>query len=90
MDRGAQEGRRQVYSVSQVVYGGNTTEYMTLVGIDTFADLAKGHPVTKALGEEGLVKLMAKSGGFAQARRSADHPSHPDLSFEVKSSAENR
>jgi hypothetical protein len=82
------KGGGKHYSVSQVVYGGNTTEFMTLVGIDTFADLAKGHPVTKALGEEGLVKLMAKSGGFAQRVDRRIIRLDPDLSFEVKSTAQ--
>ena len=84
------KGGGKHYSVSQVVYGGNTTEFMTLVGIDTFADLAKGHPVTKALGEEGLVKLMAKAGGFAQHVDRRVIRLDSDLSFEVKSTAEAR
>lgn len=84
------KGGGKHYSVSQVVYGGSTTEFMTLVGIDTFADLAKGHPVTKALGEEGIVKLMAKSGGFAQRVDRRIIRLDSDLSFEVKSTADNR
>lgn len=84
------KGGGKHYLVSQVIYGGNTTEFMTLVGIDTFADLGKGHPVTKALGEEGLVKLMAKSGGFAQRVDRRVIRLDPDLSFEVKSTAQTR
>ena len=84
------KGGGKHYNVTQVVYGGNTTEYMTLVGIDTFADLGKGHPVTQALGEDGLVKLMAKSGGFAQRIDRRIIRLDPDLSFEVKSTAEAR
>ena len=72
------------YLVNQTVYGGDTTECVTLVGIDSFADLAKGHPVTRALGEEGIAKLMVKAGGFSQKIDRRIIRLDPDLSFEVK------
>ena len=78
------KGGGKSYSVNQVVYGGSTTEYMTLVGIDSFADLDKGHPVTKALGDDGVVKLMAKSGTFTKHIDRTIIRLDPDLSFEVK------
>ena len=84
------KGGGKFYAVSQVLYGGPTTEYMTLVGIENFADLGKGHPVTRALGEEGVVKLMAKSGAFAQRIDRRIIRLDPDLSFEAKSTADNR
>jgi hypothetical protein len=84
------KGGGKHYEVSQVVYGGNTTEYMTLVGVDSFAELGMGHPVTKALGEEGLVKLMARSGGFAQKIDRRVIRLDTDLSFEVKATASAR
>lgn len=81
------KGGGKYYSVSQVVYGGSTTQYMTLVGIDNFADLGKGHPVTKALGDAGLVKLMATSGAFTNQIDRRVIRLDPDLSFAVKASA---
>lgn len=78
------KGGGKHYAVSQVVYGGSTTEYMTLVGADSFAEIGKGHPVTTALGEEGLVKLMATSGGFANKIERTIIRLDPDLSFRVK------
>ena len=82
------KGGGKYYGVNQVVYGGNTTEYMTLVGIDNFAELDKGHPVNRALGDDGLVKLMTKAGGFAQNIDRRVIRVDTDLSFEVKSTAE--
>jgi hypothetical protein len=81
------KGGGKFYSVDQVVYGGSTTEYMTLVGINSFADLDAGHPVTKALGEAGVVKLMATSGTFTNQINRTIIRLDPDLSFAVKGSA---
>jgi hypothetical protein len=77
------KGGGKGYTVVQVLYGGGTTEFHTLVGIDKYADLAS-HPVTKALGEDGLTKLMAKSGGFASSIERSVIRLDPELSFEVK------
>jgi hypothetical protein len=82
------KGGGKFYAVSQVVYGGSTTQYHTLVGIDNFADLGKGHPVTKALGEDGVVKMMATSGNFTQHIERRIIRLDPDLSFEVKATAQ--
>lgn len=78
------KGGGKYYAVSQVLYGGSTTQYMTLVGVDSFAEIGKGHPVTIALGDEGLVKLMATSGGFANKIERTIIRLDPDLSFQVK------
>jgi len=84
------KGGGKYYAVSQVLYGGSTTQYHTLVGIDNFADLGKGHPVTRALGEDGVVKMMARSGSFTQHIERRIIRLDPDLSFEVKSTADAR
>jgi hypothetical protein len=81
-------GGGKYYAVSQVVYGGSATQYHTLVGVDSFADIAKGHPVTRALGEEGLVKLMTKVGGFEHRIERQLIRLDPDLSFAVKATSE--
>ncbi len=82
------KGGGKFYAVSQVVYGGSTTQYHTLVGIDNFADLGKGHPVTRALGEDGVVKMMTRSGNFTQHIERRIIRLDPDLSFEVKATAQ--
>jgi hypothetical protein len=81
-------GGGKSYRVSQVVYGGSAAQYFTLVGVDTFADIAKGHPVTRALGEEGVVKLMAKVGATTRHVERTIIRLDPDLSFMVKTTSE--
>jgi hypothetical protein len=80
------KGGGKAYTVVQVLYGGGTTEFHTLVGIDKYADLGS-HPVTKALGDDGLTKLMAQSGGFASSIERSVVRLDPELSFEVKPSS---
>lgn len=80
------KGGAKAYTVVQVLYGGGTTEFHTLVGIDKYADLAS-HPATKALGEDGLNKMMAKSGGFASSIERTVIRMDPELSFEVKATS---
>lgn len=80
------KGGGRSYSVVQVLYGGGTTEFHTLVGIDKYADLGS-HPASKALGEDGVTKLMAKSAGFASSIERSVIRLDPDLSFEVKASS---
>ena len=84
------KGGGKSYAVSQVLYGGVGAQYLTLVGIDNYAELGKGHPVNRALGDDGLMKMMAKSGGFAQRIERRMVRLDPDLSFAVKGSADAR
>lgn len=51
------------YGVSRVIYGGDTSQYVTLLMFDNFADLGRGHPLERALGADGLFKLQAKLTG---------------------------
>lgn len=81
-------GGGKLYEVSQVVYGGPVTRYYTLVGVENFAEIGKGHPVTRALGEDGMVKLMAKVGSYIQHVERAVIRLDPDLSFTVKTTSE--
>ena len=48
------------YLVSQIVFGGNANEYITLTMRDGFADLDKGPVIVQALGPEGAQKLTQK------------------------------
>jgi hypothetical protein len=81
-------GGGKYYAVSQVVYGGSPTEYMTLVGVENFADIGKGHPVMRAVGEDGIVKLMTKVGPYAHHIERQVIRLDPDLSFEVKATSQ--
>lgn len=51
------------YGVSRVVYGGDTSRYVTLLTFDNFGDLGRGHPLERALGSDGLAKLQGKLTG---------------------------
>jgi hypothetical protein len=82
------QGGGTYYAVSQVMYGGSATTYMTLVGIDTFADLAKGHPVLRALGEQGMNKMMTRAAGFSHHIERSVIKLDPDLSFDVTATSE--
>ena len=52
------------YGVSRVVYGGDTSQYITLLMFENFADLGRGHPLERALGADGLAKLQGKLTGI--------------------------
>jgi hypothetical protein len=81
-------GGGKAYHVVQVVYGGSTMQYHTLVAVDSFADIGKGHPVARALGEEGVVKLLTKAGAYTSHVERSVIRLDPDLSFMVKTSSE--
>lgn len=51
------------YGVSRVVYGGDTSQYITLLMFENFGDLGRGHPLERALGADGLAKLQGKLAG---------------------------
>jgi hypothetical protein len=81
-------GGGKYYAVSQVVYGGSPTEYMTLVGVENFADVGKGHPVMRALGEQGTNQAMAKVGAYTHHVERQLIRLDPDLSFMVGATSE--
>jgi len=51
------------YWVHQTVLGGDANEYVTLALFDTFADIGKGNPVVRVLGQEAANKLIQKLAG---------------------------
>lgn len=52
------------YFVSQIVFGGSANGYITLTALDNFADIDKGPPVVRALGQAGADKLGQKVSGI--------------------------
>jgi hypothetical protein len=76
------------YTVARVILGGSTTEYITLVTLDSFAELAKGHPINRVLGEDGANRLMARAGAFvSNAERRVIRLSE-ELSFKVPATSQ--
>jgi len=52
------------YVVTQTVYGGDSNQYRSVIAINDFAELAKGHPLERALGADGMAKLLQKTASF--------------------------
>lgn len=46
--------------VQETLFGGDPNEYVTLTLQDNFAELEKGPPARRVLGQEGMMKLMQK------------------------------
>lgn len=51
------------HGVSRILYGGDTSQYVTLLMFENFADLGRGHPLERALGADGLATLQGKLAG---------------------------
>lgn len=60
------------YMVSQMIFGGDTNEYVTLTLQESFADLDKGPVIAQVLGADGAMKLVQKvpSGVVTRLERS--------------------
>ena len=52
------------YLVSQTVHGGDVTEYITLTIVDSFAEMGKGSPLIRGMGQEAFNKFLAKGAGL--------------------------
>jgi hypothetical protein len=50
----------KLFAVSQVRYGAPNTEFISVSGINCWADLDGGLPIQKAMGEEGYQRFLAK------------------------------
>jgi hypothetical protein len=74
------------YLVSQTMFGGDGSEFVTLSLVDTFADLDKGPAATRVLGAEGAAKLTAKTAGIVTHVERKVIRYNPDLSFRVAAS----
>jgi hypothetical protein len=48
------------YWMSQIMFGGNVNEFISLTPQENFAELDKGPPIVRVLGADGAAKLMQK------------------------------
>ena len=78
------------YTVAKVILGGSTTEYITILTLDNFAELAKGHPINRVLGEEGANKLMARAGAFISSAERYVMRLNEESSFRVTATSQAR
>ena len=75
------KGGASHYSVVQVLFGDDANKYMTLLAVNDFAELAKGSPIERALGPEGMVKLTQKAGPLVSRLERRIIRYLPDLSY---------
>lgn len=69
------------FFVSQTVFGGNANEFVAVTLYDSFADLDKGSPLVRALGQEGFNKLLQKGAGIIASQERVVARYNADLSF---------
>ncbi len=69
------------YFVSQIVYGGDLNEYVTLELFNNFADLDKGRAIVRVLGQDGANKLIQKTAGTVVHAERAISWYNAELSF---------
>lgn len=76
--------------MARVILGGSTTEYVTLATIENFAELAKGHPINRVLGDDGANKLMARAGALISSADRRVIRLNEELSFRVPATSQVR
>jgi hypothetical protein len=67
------------YLVSQVVYGGNLSQYISVVQLDSFADLQRYREIFNK--EAAAARLAARSAGIVISRENAIYRFVPELSL---------
>ena len=68
--------------MNQTVFGGDVHEYVSLVIFDNFADLDKGLPLVRALGQAGANALLQKISGLVAHQERSVSRYVADLSIE--------
>ena len=75
------------YLVSQNVFGGDGTGFVTLNLVDSFADLDRGPAAVRLLGAEGAAKVAAKTAGIIAHVERTVLRYDPELSFTASGSS---
>jgi hypothetical protein len=78
------------YGVSQVIFGGSTGNYYTFTPIENYAQLDAGHPITKAIGEAGMNRIMAKMAASVRSVERFIIRWDDELSFKTQQTSEAR
>ncbi len=71
------------YFINQTVYGGDANEYTTVLFEDSFADIGKGSPLVRVLGQAGMEKLGLKYAPLVTRQERMIARYNADLSFFV-------
>jgi hypothetical protein len=69
------------YYISQTVLGGDANEYTALALIENFAEIGKGEPLARVLGQDGANKLRQKLAGIVTNVERSVYRYVPDLSL---------
>lgn len=69
------------YFVSQTIFGGDGWGYTSVIFYDSFAEIGKGSPFVRVLGQAGSEALFAKIGGLVAHQERMIARFNPDLSF---------
>lgn len=69
------------YFVSQIMFGGDAYGYTSVVFLDRFADLDKGSPFVRALGQAGAAAFAAKFAGLVAHQERVIARFNTDLSI---------
>jgi hypothetical protein len=78
------------YGVSQVVFGGSAGMYYTFTPLENYAQLDKGHPITQAIGEAGMNKILAKMSNSTRSVERFIIRYDEELSFRTQQTSEVR
>jgi hypothetical protein len=78
------------YLVSQTAFGGDPFEYTSLTLADSFAEIAKGSPIIRGMGQEGFNKFLLKLAGIVVHQERTIGRFVPDLSFPAPAKTENK
>ncbi|HXG91590.1 MAG TPA: hypothetical protein VNN73_04380 [Blastocatellia bacterium] len=80
----------QGYLVSQVMFGGDAYQYITLALADSFAEISKGSPVMRGMGQEAFNRFLPRVAGIILHQERAVVRFVPDLSFPAPAKTEAR
>lgn len=69
------------YYISQTILGGNANEYTALALVENFAEIGKGEPLARVLGQDGANKLRQKLAGIVTNVERSVYRFVPDLSL---------
>jgi hypothetical protein len=69
------------YFVSQTMFGGDGWGYTSVIFYDSFAEIGKGSPFVRVLGQAGSAALFAKIGGMVAHQERVIARFNADLSF---------
>ena len=81
-----QKAKVRGYHVMEIVFGENTGGYITVVGMESYAEIGKGHPFEIALGEGGSQKMEVKAAGLITKIHRFISRHRPELSWSPSTS----